>query len=216
MLPANDIQALSHCWQETCRSAGVSEDAARPVFADLEERYSHPIRFYHTLAHVAAMLQTANDLERRMAVPDIAAVRLAVWFHDAVYDTRAADNEERSAEYAAAVLGRQSVSEPTLGAVRRLIIATKAHQVTPDDTDGQVMVDADLAILGAPAAEYEGYVHAVRREYAWVSEPDWRTGRSRVLASFLQRPLIYHTPPMRDMREDAARRNLHRELESLS
>ena len=216
MLSATDPQALAFSWQETCRSAGIADEAAQSVFAGLVDCHSVPSRFYHTLAHVAAMLQTVNDLERRVAVPDIAAVRLAVWFHDAVYDTRAADNEERSAEYAAAVLGRLSVSGPTLGAVRRLILATKAHQVAPDDTDGQVMVDADLAILGAPAADYEGYVQDVRREYAWVSEPDWRTGRSRVLASFLQRPLIYHTPPMRDMREDAARRNLRRELESLS
>ena len=211
-----DTQTLFSSWQETCRSAGIADEAVQPAFAGLVDCYSSPQRFYHNLAHVASMLRTVNELERQVAVTDITAARLAVWFHDAVYNSGAGDNEERSAEYAAVTLGGLCVPEHSLRSVQRLILATKTHQAAPEDTDGQVVIDADLAILGASPAEYEDYVQAVRREYAWVSEPDWRAGRARVLANFLQRPYLYHTPPMRDAREDAARRNLRRELEALT
>ena len=216
MRSINDIQALSQFLAGTCRLAGVFEDAGRPVFADIEGRYSRPDRFYHTLAHVAAMLRTVSVLQRHEAAVDPAAVQFAVWFHDATYDARAADNEEKSAEYAAVTLDALGVPEHRSRTVQRLILATKMHQAEMEDKDCQTLLDADLAVLGASFAEYEAYTQAVRREYAWVSEPAWRAGRARVLESFLRRPGIYYTPTMRDAREDAAQQNLRRELEALT
>jgi predicted metal-dependent HD superfamily phosphohydrolase len=89
---------------------------------------------------------------------------------------------------------------------------TKRHETTDDDTAGRRLLDADLAILGTAAEEYDRYAQAIRREYAWVPEVDYRNGRGRVLGNFLQRKWLYFTEPMREQREPQARKNLRREI----
>ena len=83
---------------------------------------------------------------------------LAAWLHDVIYDSRASDNEERSAEYAHNVLKRLGVSRDVREEVARLILLTRTHETSPDDTDGQILLDADLAILGEDEAAYDAYV----------------------------------------------------------
>jgi predicted metal-dependent HD superfamily phosphohydrolase len=142
-------------------------------------------------------------------------VRLAVWFHDVVYDSRASDNEERSAAHARNVLGPLGCPEPLLDEITRLILLTRKHETTADDPAGQVLLDADLAILGAGEEEYDRYARAIRREYAWVDEESYRDGRGKVLRAFLDRPRLYFTPTLLDRLERQARDNLRRELETL-
>ncbi|MCU0537881.1 MAG: hypothetical protein MUD14_28685 [Hydrococcus sp. Prado102] len=74
----------------------------------------------------------------------------------------------------------QSLSIPSnvIDNVVRLILITKHHQVSEQDYDGRVLVDADLAILSSDRKEYWKYVRAIRQEYAWVSEePDGVTNQ---------------------------------------
>jgi len=137
---------------------------------------------------------------------------LAVWYHDAVYDTRAADNEERSADLGRTTLAKLSVEPDVVQETARLILLTKTHRTTGDDTAGQLMLDADLSVLGAEPKDYDRYAAAIRREYAWLPEAEYRTGRCRVLEGFLARPRIYYRL---EHAEGAARRNLRREIESL-
>src|SRR5262245_47446412 len=88
--------------------------------ADLLSRWAEPHRRYHTVEHLAFMLDV---IERHIDLaenPDV--VRLAAWFHDAVYDPRGSDNEERSVELARATLTGSKVNE-----VARLIWLTKDH-----------------------------------------------------------------------------------------
>jgi predicted metal-dependent HD superfamily phosphohydrolase len=139
------------------------------------------------------------------------ALALAVWFHDAVYDPRAADNEEQSAAVAQRLLAPW-VAPPVLAETARLILLTKRHETTPEDGPGHILLDADLAILGAGPAEYDCYAEAIRREYAWVPEADYRAGRKRVLERFLLRPRLYYTDRMRARAEAPARENLHGEV----
>lgn len=176
------------------------------LFAELAARYAEPWRAYHDLGHVLDVLSVLDDV----ALTDPLAVTLAVWFHDAVYDPRANDNEERSAalaaERSANLLGGDWVRR-----VETLILATKRHEPT-GDPDTAALLDADLAILGASPARYDAYAAAIRREYAWVPDDAYREGRSRVLHGFLGRDRVYRTPRLFARFEAAARRNLRREL----
>lgn len=178
--------------------------------AELVGAYAAPGRHYHDLRHIEALLglaQTCAD-----AIADHDAVEAAIWFHDAVYDTQRPDNEEKSADLAVARLTGTAAPE-RIARIADMIRATAGHRV-PDFTDAgaaqdcALFLDMDLAILGAPAADFDAYEAAVRREYDWVTEPQWRAGRREVLAGFLSRPAIYATAQFRASHEAAARRNL--------
>jgi predicted metal-dependent HD superfamily phosphohydrolase len=207
------IVGLRSAWQVLLLSADVDPFAGERLFAELVAAYSASERAYHNLAHVRSVLCGVEIQADRARDP--AALRFAAWFHDAVYDPRAADNEERSAAWAERALGELGVARQTVEAVRRLILLTKSHRVEPDDTDGAILLDADLNILGMSEAEYRDYAHGIRQEYAWVPDEAYRAGRGRVLRSFLERERIYTTPGMFAAREKQARHNLEAELREL-
>jgi predicted metal-dependent HD superfamily phosphohydrolase len=99
--------------------------------------------------------------------------------------------------------------------VRRLVLLTAGHDPDPDDRDGALLCDADLAVLGAPPQVYDRYAAAVRREYAHVPEPAFRAGRAEVLARLLELPALFRLPPTAARWERPARDNLTRELAAL-
>ncbi len=208
-----DVLLRQAAWVRTIEAAGGDSERAQATFTDLVTAYSQPARAYHNLTHLSEVLGTIDLLAAQ--ANDLAAVRLAAWFHDAVYDPRAADNEERSAAWAEQALIKLGVPALRVEAVRRLILLTKSHSVAIGDADGCVLLDADLAILGAEEARYRIYAGSIRREYAWVPEEAYRAGRAKVLRGFLAREQIYNTPVMRERLEQQARRNLANELRAL-
>ena len=201
--------SLRRKWHDLLHTWAVDPTTADRAFEDVCRRYAEPGRFYHTLAHVRDVLSAAEGLSSYARHPD--AVRLAAWLHDVIYDSRAADNEERSAEYAGRLC--QELSIPAGGLVASLILKTKGHDADTDDLDARVLIDADLAILGAGEPAYRTYADNIRREYAWVPEPEYRRGRRRVLEGFLARPAIFHL--LRHL-EEPARRNLTAEIARLA
>jgi predicted metal-dependent HD superfamily phosphohydrolase len=148
---------------------------------------------------------------------DSSAVQLAIWFHDAVYDPRAKDNEAKSAELAATLLHPLGVPAGTIDRVANLVKATAhlASAEAPAERDAAVLLDADLAILGAAEERYRRYAADIRKEYGFVSDADYRKGRAAVLKLFLGRPRIFHTPVMFEEGEARARANLAAELKEL-
>jgi predicted metal-dependent HD superfamily phosphohydrolase len=211
MDPANH-SALLDRWTRLLTTLGCPAGASAPLFADLCEHYSAAERQYHTLDHIRSVLDTLQTLGGTEEMP---ALLLAAWFHDVIYDSRAHDNEEQSAAHARRMLKPLRVSEPILAETERLILLTKTHAPAPGDRLGEMLADADLAILGAPESEYDTYTQAIRREYAWVPETRYRDGRRAVLKRFLQRPRIYATPEMFARAETAARGNMQREIAAL-
>ena len=211
-MPAN-LESLGEEWRKLLTSLGAGRQEADRVFADLAEAHSRPGRFYHTLDHIAHVLATVHELLGQARNP--AAVLLSVWCHDIVYNPRAKDNEGRSAGWAAHVLGQLGVDDAIIGQVRRLILLTQTHQAASDDLDAHILLDADLAILGAAPEEYDQYARAIRREYAWVPEAEYRAGRKAVLESFQKREWIYRTEKLHQRLEATARDNLRREGDSL-
>ncbi len=201
-------------WQHTLQSFGIDQVAAEHTFTDLVTAYSTGDRYYHTLKHIAHVLDTIDTLQAY--AQDLAAVQLAAWFHDVVYHPQAQDNEERSADYACNMLSNLGIPTNTIDTVTRLVLNTKNHQATTDDYDSQVLLDADLAILATNPEEYREYTRAIRQEYAWLSEFEYITGRRQVLERFLRQQRIYHTPLMFEVAEQSARSNLQTEIQTLN
>ena len=181
------------------------------LFRQLEEMYRQPTRFYHTDQHIseclAALDQHTALAERR------AEVEIAIWFHDVIYDSRRSDNEEQSASLAIDVLSGLRVARDRTARIEAMILATKSHRA--HDRDSQLLLDIDLGILGQPPAVFARYDEAIRREYAWVPEEQYRAGRADVLKTFLGRPGIYVTRTFRELYERQARENIQQRLVEL-
>jgi predicted metal-dependent HD superfamily phosphohydrolase len=213
-MPKENLTDILFCsWQHTLSSFEVDQVAAEKAFNLLVEAYSSSDRYYHTLKHIYHVLKTIDNLQAYTR--NLANVQFAAWFHDVVYDTKAQNNEEKSADYACELLSNLGIPPSNITAVACLIINTKNHQAAADDFDSQVLLDADLAILAANPVQYREYANSVRQEYAWVSEAEYIVGRAHVLERFLQRQRIYFTTLMFEVGEKPARCNLNAEIQYL-
>ena len=198
-------------WTSLWERLGAQGDGRR-VYRDLAARYSEPHRAYHTLEHIGHCLDELKQVRHFAANPD--AIELALWYHDAVYDTKAKDNEEKSAALAAEAARGASLSDAFGQLVASLILATK-HTAPSVDSDVQLLTDTDLSILGQPQGKFDEYERRVRKEYEWVAEDTFVAGRSAILKSFLDRPTIYSTQFFRNKYESQARRNIAKSLARL-
>ncbi|WP_422743997.1 HD domain-containing protein [Micromonospora sp. WMMD754] len=207
---------LTARWRDAAHAAGATD----PVGVDragarLLAGWREPHRRYHTVEHLRAVLDVVDayaDSARRLDL-----VRLAAWCHDVVHDPRAGGdtNERASAELGDTLLAAAGLPAAAVTEVRRLVLLTAGHAVGPDDPDGALLCDADLAVLAGPPDGYDRYAAAIRREYAHVPEPDFRAGRAAVLRHLLGLPALYRLPEPHARWEDAARANLSRELARL-
>jgi predicted metal-dependent HD superfamily phosphohydrolase len=198
---------------------------------DVLIRYAEPHRRYHTATHIMFVLRHLQDASRAVESsatlsPEVIAAAL---YHDAIYDARAGDNEARSADLAAADLSAIGWPAERCETVAALVIATAGHldddpaegvdagsEVRSDvASDSALLLDADLAILGADPGAYQAYVNGVRTEYAHVDDDQWLTGRTVVLQRFLDRPRLFITEYMHSTFEHRARANIEAELAAL-
>ena len=198
-------------WLTFWTLAGAAGDP-EPPWTLLSARYSEPHRAYHTLRHVAHCLDEF-DAVRGLAREPV-AIEMALWYHDAVYDPRAKDNEERSAVLATEVASRMGLSAARTLRVADLI-RVSTHTGLAPDPDAQLFADIDLAILGRPSGDFDEYERQVRVEYGWVPEPAFRAARAAILKSFLDRPSVYGSEFFRRKYEESARRNLEDSLRKL-
>ena len=198
MAPANEKQ-----WSDFWQRLKAKGDASS-VWQRLAASYSEEWRKYHNLTHIGHCLKEFQGVTQLAKEP--LAVEAAIWFHDAVYDTRRKDNEEQSAELAVEVLRGAGMSESLCETVRQLVLATKHAKAA--EGDAALLTDIDLAILGQDETRYAGFEKEIREEYAWVSATDFAKGRSAVLKGFLARERIYARRYFVEKYEKAARRNL--------
>lgn len=206
------MTGLAAAWLRTAQAVGARGDVAG-TGAALLARWSEPHRRYHALSHLSAVLSRVDELAGHAT--DLDAVRLAAWFHDAVYDPRRADNEARSAAVATDQLARLAVDPDRVVEVDRLVRLTATHAPGPDDRDGAVLCDADLAVLASPASVYAAYVEGVRGEYGHLDAAAFAAGRAAVLRALLDRPTLFSTGHGRTSWEEPARGNLVAELTRL-
>lgn len=204
-----DLQHLHHHWQNAWNDLQHTPPAG--LVEQLLQAYSEPQRHYHTLQHLGECLHLHTDNAHRAQRP--AEIAIALWFHDAVYDVRGHDNEARSADWAMAALQSAGVGAEVITRVHALIMATE-HTAAPLAGDAALLVDIDLAILGAVPVRFAEYERQIRQEYAWVPQAVFRTKRRAVLQGFLARPRIYSTPFFANQLEAAARANLQTALQA--
>lgn len=199
-------------WEVVWQRLGA-RTAPQDTFAALIEAYSSPERFYHSLAHVEDCLWIFDQTDSLAAHPE--ELELAIWFHDAVYDTKRNDNEQKSAEWAKKALQQAVPDYDAADRVSDIILATR-HLQQETDSDGKLLADVDLSILGRDPEIFWRYEENIRKEYAWVPEPLFRQKRIEILSSFLVRPSIYSHREYQDLFEKRARVNLKRAIARLS
>jgi predicted metal-dependent HD superfamily phosphohydrolase len=206
-MPGPELQAAWH------RLVG-DVPGATAAGAYLLEVYAQPHRRYHDRRHLAEVLAHVDEL--RTYALDLDAVRLAAWFHDAVYQPTRSDNEESSAALADQLLPVLGVPAGRVAEVARLVRLTAGHDAGADDGNGAVLCDADLAVLGSASERYADYATGVRLEYAHVDAGDFAAARAAVLRGLLEREPLYRTASARDRWEERARGNIAAELRWLT
>lgn len=184
----------------------------------LQARYAEPPRAYHHFGHVRALLRHCHWVAGTGGWHQPREVYLAVLYHDAIQESGRKDNEERSAALAAGAIGRWLADAGIdVERVRQLILLTARHgALSPADVDDEaaLFLDCDMAILGAPAEEFDAYDEGVASEYAG-SVPGflYRAGRRRFLRNLLRRPRIFLSELFHQRFDAPARENLRRVLE---
>jgi len=178
-------------------------------WATLVGRWAEPHRRYHGVGHLSAVLLFIDEYADH--AEDLDAVRLAAWYHDAVYDPRASDNEERSAVLAENELAALSLPSDRIREVARLVRLTADHDPADGDRNSELLNDADLMVLASPPEAYVAYLNAIREEYAHVSDEDFGAGRRAVLEALLASPRLFRLEAMAPS-EAAARQNMTAEL----
>lgn len=180
------------------------------LFLDLLDRWGEEHRNYHGRTHLLAVLEALDWL----AAPGLPSrtVRLAAWFHDAVYHGIAGEDEEESARLAEERLAHTGLPDGEAEEVGRLVRMTADHRPEPGDDAAALLSDADLSILGSDPAEYARYLAAVRKDFAHIGDADFAAGRAAVVRQLLAQEPLFHTGRGRSLWEAAARRNLAGEL----
>lgn len=200
--------ALRANWHQAWQALGVAapDDA---LCSELQRRYAEPQRHYHTMQHLGECL---GWFEREKALAEHPGeVALALWFHDAVYDVHAHDNEARSAHWAREALRAAGAGEAAAERVHALVMAT-CHDAVPEGRDAELLIDIDLSILGAERARFDEYERQVGEEYGFVPAAVRLPRRRAILQRFLDRDAIYATPRMHALLEARARANLQRSI----
>ncbi len=182
------------------------------VFEALIACYCEPHRRYHTTQHLDECFLKLEELRTEATHPE--EVEFALWFHDAIYDTKRQDNEAKSADWARAVANAANLPAAVGERIHTLILATR-HEAAVHEPDEKVLVDVDLSILGAPPERFDEYESQVREEYSWVPAFVFRSTRREILRGFLTRASIFNTPKFAEAYEARARANLERSITRL-
>ncbi|BAZ07199.1 HD domain-containing protein [Calothrix sp. NIES-3974] len=183
---------LENSWYEFLRNVNTEDVHYHPaveIYKIIARAYGNSSRFYHNLTHIKDVLQSIQLLHKYGQ--DLTSLKFAAWFHDIVYNPKWNNNEAKSAKFARVCLQKLSVDESIIHRVSELILLTQHHRVDSNDIDGQILLDADLAILGSDWSKYRLYAQNIRREYSWVSDDNYILARKAILAKFLARPQIY-------------------------
>ena len=212
-----DNAGAERSWREACSACGGSAEIAEVEWLAIAAAYAAPWRAYHTMTHVSALLGLRRQHASLFQEPEV--VDLAIVLHDVVYDPKRNDNEEQSARWASACLGRIGVGA---GDIARAVSLIELSRHDPDEatgldphSDAALFLDLDLSVLAAVDREYAAYAIAVRREYEIYPDPLYRQGRAKVLKRFLDRRRIYCSMAFGPAWEDRARRNIENEIAAL-
>lgn len=183
--------------------------------AALQAAYAVPPRAYHNFAHVEQVLRHYDEVAAGPGWERPSEVRLAMLYHDAVYEPGRRDNEARSAELAMAHIARWLPDRGIDAArVAGLIALTARHGTLGPadvDRDAALFLDCDMAILGADPASFAAYDRGIAAEYRGLV-PGWlfKLNRRRFLKALLGRERIFLSDWFHQRLDAQARINLRR------
>jgi predicted metal-dependent HD superfamily phosphohydrolase len=190
-----------------------------PVAVDaLAARHQEPHRRYHDESHLNAVVRGFVDVDADSLWQRPREALLALLFHDAVYVPGRSDNEDRSTQLAQDTLRVHGV-DADAARVGALILLTAKHgklSAEDVDSDAALVLDIDVAVLGADAAAYDRYAQGVAAEFAPVVGADaYGVGRVAFIDAALQAPRLFLSERFAAL-EAPARKNLMRERARLS
>lgn len=198
-------------FENTLNHHSIPFTTQQNLWREIETNYSEAGRYYHTIAHLNALVSELSSL--RASFANWHTIVLAVAYHDIIYNPLKNNNEEKSAELAVARLTDIGLPHALIRQCEQLIRATQKHEAADEETN--LFTDADLSILGASPAAYDQYKTQIRREYSIYPDIAYKPGRRKVLEHFLEMPNIFKTIVFRSRYESNARYNLLRELTEL-
>jgi predicted metal-dependent HD superfamily phosphohydrolase len=184
----------------------------KSAFDNLVARYTESGRYYHNLDHVLNLFETIRPLEAELQNPR--CVKLAIFYHDAIYDSTRPDNEARSADLSSLALATLGCEDTVIARVKELILCTRSHMPLPDDSDCAIFLDCDLSILASNPETYAQYALGIRNEFSWVSPEVYPQRRVEVLERFLTRPQLFYSS-LQNSFDAPARQNLAAEIAEL-
>lgn len=209
----SDKEFLYQQWQNLFKSFNGDEPFCKGEYKKIEQAYSKSNRHYHTLKHIKFMLIKAIELG--YSPLEHPALFWSIWLHDVIYNTFTKDGEEKSAEYAARLLEKINANNELIERVSVYIKASAHRNQGTDDGELNLFLDLDLMILGQSRAVYMEYTRKIRKEYALIPLPIYKSGRKKMLKAFLAAEKIYQSPAFRKY-EGQARENIIYELQQLS
>lgn len=210
-----DIDNLHKDWVALAENYFDDFVSIQSSWKKIQKNYTSKNRYYHNLMHINSMLEKA--LENRDQITKYDEFLFAIWFHDIIYKSTSKRNEEKSADFAVAVLQKITKGKLNLNMIHQLIISTKSHQIiSKENEDNAFLLDFDLAILGSNWNIYKNYIQNIRKEYKMYPDFLYNPARKKVLFSFLNREELYFTVKYKELFEENARENLTREIDILS
>ena len=198
----NRFQSL---WRR-CLLDNASDHSAE-IHQRLTSAYNEPQRHYHTLDHIGHCLSLFDQCKALLDNPD--ALELAIWFHDAIFETGKPDNELRSAELYQSLSADVHPNE-LRELVGRLIIATLHDGGSLEDKDAGYMVDIDLSSFGLPWEDFLRDTQDLRKECGHLSDEEYYQRQSSFRTGLMARPKFYMTDYFYERYEQQARENLER------
>jgi len=207
-------------WRRLGAEPGAAAGAA------LVAAYDGPGRYYHSGVHLRDVLEKldwaktaleASGEIKHLAAPEkqklFDTIELALWYHDAVYDAKAKDNEEKSRDLFLSHAEKPGIADDVKKEVAGLIELTKHHK-NAKTLPERILVDCDLAILGASPAAFAAYDTDIRKEYAHVPAAVYKNARRSVLKGFLDQPHLFKTEAFHQTYDAPARANLGRAVKN--
>ena len=153
-------------------------------------------RPYHNIKHIEEMLEGLDKIENNNINPeDRELLRIAILFHDVVYDPSSSTNEEESYDFYKkwTLIRGINLSPSEDEKIRSMIMATKNHWFIEEDPDfgivyplENMIIDLDLGILKKDFPRLLEWENGIFKEYQFCSIEDYVEGRVKFLSGLVE------------------------------
>jgi predicted metal-dependent HD superfamily phosphohydrolase len=199
-------------WLDLCERLNVSKEIAQETFEELQDAYTYPQRIYHSLeGHVAGGLLVLEDIRMKGMAKNFNALEFAWFCHDAIFDPKEKDNEEKSAEFAVNLCKKMKLCDEFCKAVRDLIIVTN-RPVIAEDIDDQLIIDLDHINFGWDNPSFKEQTQAIRKEMIFLGDKEFAQENQKLFTKMLKKKSVFLTDYFKEKYERRARSNLERAL----